>query len=111
MEEFDCLCKKDFTKYIGDYTNRITFFHIKKNRKYNCHSFLKTNRNNNNPRISIESGITVFDDKEYYYFPESEFYKYFYTQVELRKVKLQKINKRHFFISKIWSIFDKLKIR
>lgn len=30
MNAFDCLCKKDFTKYMGDYTNRIAFFHIKK---------------------------------------------------------------------------------
>jgi len=85
METFDTFygfCKRDFNKYIGDgtYINRILFFHIEKNIKYTCHSY---NR--------LPVGITVFDGKEYYYFPKSEFYKYFYNQIELRKLKLQKI--------------------
>ena len=98
-------CKKDFEYKIGDYTRRVTFFTIKKGKKYNCQDEMTWCTKKGIPT----PGVRVFDGKEYYSFTTQEFNKHFYTLTELRKLKLKKINKSNFFTSKLLSIFDKLK--
>ena len=103
MNEFISICKKDFEYMIGDYTRRVPYFTLKKGKKYRCIKETLCYK-----KGEIVYGIRVFNGKDNYSFSITHFYEHFYTLIELRKLKLEKINKSNFFIPKLLSIFDKL---
>jgi len=69
------------------YSNIIaedSFFCLNKDKSYKC-------------EVTEINIIRVYDNhnKFYYDFFESEFNKYFYNNIELRKIKVEKLNKVH----------------